>query len=82
MIFADARAKKNAHIDGMILLSAKKSYSENYIPSLNTNSEVKRMHIKTINGNQYYYESYRENGKVVSKYIKPVERKHKKHRRG
>jgi hypothetical protein len=36
------------------------------------------MHIKVIQGRKYYYESYRENGKVKTRYIKPVDRKNKK----
>jgi hypothetical protein len=30
------------------------------------------MHIKTIHGRQYWYDSYREDGKVKSRYIEPV----------
>jgi hypothetical protein len=31
------------------------------------------MHIKTINGKRYYYQSIRKGKKVTSKYIGPVE---------
>ena len=36
------------------------------------------MHIKTIYGRQYWYDSYRENGKVKSKYRGPVHPKKKR----
>ncbi|MFH0832175.1 MAG: hypothetical protein V1900_00415 [Candidatus Aenigmatarchaeota archaeon] len=36
------------------------------------------MHIKTINGKQYYYESVRKGKKVTSRYIGPVEKAKKR----
>ena len=36
------------------------------------------MHIKTIKGRKYYYESIRKGDKVTSRYIGPVDEKAKK----